>query len=212
MKLFPSKAWIFYILTALAFMAMPVVFFYMNSAQLYGLSVDRIAPDFILKDTQGNPHTLSQHRGRFVYLYFGYLNCNEVCHNQVGVMFNLHHQSHMDNVDFIFITMDPKRDSNKMLNQYFNQFGDNFYALTAESMAQIQVIANQYQAYFFAEGKADPKKDYEISHPGNIFLIDPDGRLKVIYPNQFLRYDNMLTDLKFLNQSFNPQLNSRSQP
>lgn len=199
MKITPSKAWFFYLLTALAFVAIPVAFFYINSAQFYGLAVDRVAPNFTLKDTQGKSHTLSQHQGRFVYLYFGYINCNEVCHNQVGVMFNLHHQSHLDNLDFIFITMDPQRDTVEMLNKYFNQFGDNFYALTADNMAQIQAVANQYQAYFFTDGKANPKKDYEISHPGNIFLIDPSGRLKVIYPNQFLRYDKMLNDLKILN-------------
>lgn len=185
-------------LTLLLIFVMPMAFYLVTTGEYYGRKVDEIAPNFTLRDTQNQPHSLAVHKGKFTFLYFGYLNCNEVCHNQVGVMFNINHQTDNSDLDFIFVTMDPKRDSNSMLNDYFNQFGQNFYALTAESMPQIQKVASLYKAYFFADGNTNLGKDYEISHPGSIFLIDPDGQIQVVYQNTYLRYDKIIEDLNKL--------------
>jgi len=165
---------------------------------MYGRKLDRVAPDFQLLDTQMNQHRLSQHKGKFVFLYFGYLNCNDVCHNQVGVMFNINNQTENKDIDFIFVTMDPKRDSPAMLTDYFNQFGSNFFALTGHSMAEIQKVASLYKAYFFPDGETKTGQDYEISHPGSIFLIDPDGKIQLVYQNIYLRYDKIIEDLNKL--------------
>ena len=178
--------------------AMPLVFYWITTGDYYGRKIDQAAPDFTLVDTQNKEHSLSQHKGKFTFLYFGYLNCDEVCHNQVGVMFNINHQTTNKDLDFIFVTMDPKRDSNQMLNSYFNQFGSNFYALTAKSMREIQAVASKYKAYFSPEGTTKIGNDYEISHPGNIFLIDPKGQIQVVYQNTYLRYDKVIEDLNIL--------------
>ena len=182
---------------------MPLVFYWVTTGEYYGRKIDQVAPDFTLSDTQGKEHSLSQHKGKFTFLYFGYLNCDEVCHNQVGVMFNINHQTTNKDLDFIFVTMDPKRDSKQLLNDYFNQFGSNFYALTGQSMREIQSVASKYKAYFSPESGTQIGKDYEISHPGNIFLIDPNGKIKVIYQNTYLRYDKVIEDLNLLRIKFN---------
>jgi len=179
---------------------LPILFYWISSEDYYGRKVDNVAPNFELLDTQGQAHQLAQHKGKFTFLYFGYLNCNDVCHNQVGVMFNINHQTNNDDLDFIFVTMDPKRDSPEMLNNYFNQFGKNFVALTANSMQTIQKVASLYRAYFFADAATNKGKDYEISHPGSIFLIDPDGKIQVVYQNIYLRYDKIIEDLNKLRE------------
>lgn len=187
-----------YAIALISLVALPILFYWLETDQFYGRSLKRPAPEFNLLDTQLQPHRLSAHRGKFVFLYFGYLNCNDVCHNQVGVMFNIHHQTDHHDLDFIFVTMDPKRDSPKMLNDYFNQFGSNFFALTGQSMQQIQKVAGLYKAYFFADKNTKTIQDYEITHPGNIFLIDPAGNIRVVYQNSFLRYDKIIEDLNIL--------------
>ena len=182
--------------------SIPVLFYWVANDNYYGRHVDDMAQDFELTDVQGKAHRLSKHRGRYVYLYFGYLNCNDVCHNQVGVMFNLHHQSRRDDLDFIFVTMDPKRDSPEMLDAYFNQFGTNFVSLTSNTMQSIQKVAGDYHAAFFPDGNPKLNQDYEISHPGAIYLIDPTGRLQLVYQGD-LRYDMMLEDLQKLTLELN---------
>lgn len=189
--------------TLLLFLLLPIIFYWVTTGEYYGRKMNVQAPKFELHDTNGQLHSLEQHQGKFTFLYFGYLNCNDVCHNQVGVMFNINHQTNNDDLDFIFITMDPKRDSKEMLNNYFNQFGANFTALTADSMREIQKIASKYKAYFQADGLTKSNEDYEISHPGSIFLINPDGRIEIVYQNTFLRYDHVIEDLNKLRTNFN---------
>lgn len=191
-------------LALLLLFGLPVLFYGLVSHDYYGKQINQPAPNFSLQDVQGQAHSLSQHQGRYVYLYFGYLNCDDVCHNQVGVMFNLHHQSHAQDIDFLFVTMDPKRDSPALLKDYFNQFGANFVSLTADNMQIIQKVASLYKAYFFTDSNPKTGQDYEISHPGSIFLIDPSGRLRAVYQGQDLRYDKMLEDLQKIKSGFNP--------
>ncbi len=179
---------------------LPAIFYWLSSGEFYGRKVSTPAPVFELLDTNLNPHSLEQHKGKYVFLYFGYLNCDDVCHNQVGVMFNINHQTDNRDLDFIFVTMDPNRDSTTMLNDYFNQFGSNFTALTGNSVQTIQSIASRYKAPFFATGTLFGNNDYEIAHPGNIFLIDPDGVIQLVYQNQYLRYDKIIADLNKLRQ------------
>jgi protein SCO1/2 len=201
-----STFWALMTLSLLLLFSLPILFYTITSNDWYGKKVDRIAPDFSLMDVQGASHSLSQHQGRYVYLYFGYLNCNDVCHNQVGVLFNLHHQSHADDIDFIFVTMDPQRDSPAMLKDYFNQFGTNFVSLTAANMQEIQKVASTYKAFFFKEPSSKEidvhnRPDYEIAHPGAIYLIDRLGHLRGVYQGKDLRYDKMLEDLQKLKTS-----------
>lgn len=179
-------------------LSLPFVFSWIQNDDLYGHSLNQEAKPFELKDTAGQPHSLAQHRGNYVFLYFGYLNCDEVCHNQVGVMFNIHHQTAEQDIDFIFVTMDPQRDSDEMLNAYFNQFGSNFYALRSDSIKQVQSIATLYNAAFFPDRNIATAEDYEMEHPGTLFLIDPAGQLRVMYPNMHLRYDYIIEDLQQL--------------
>lgn len=188
-------------------LSIPFLFYWISSGEYYGRKVDTQAPNFELVDTKQVKHQLSQHKGKFTFLYFGYLNCDDVCHNQVGVMFNINHQTHNDDLDFIFVTMDPKRDSPEMLNDYFNQFGNNFYALTGKNMAEIQKVASLYKAYFFADSATDKNKDYEISHPGSIFLIDPNGQIQTVYQNIYLRYDKVIEDLNKLRTIYHQNKN-----
>lgn len=202
--------WGLFSLAIAAIISLPAVFYFFISGDFYGREVNRQAPSFELTDIAGQTHRLDSHRGKFTFLYFGYLNCDDVCHNQVGVMFNINHQTDNKDLDFLFVTMDPKRDSKEMLDIYFNQFGKNFTALTANTIQEVQKIAAAYKAPFFTTGSTQADKDYEIAHPGNIFLIDPKGMIRVVYQNQFLRYDRIIEDLNYLRAEFNQPTNSHS--
>jgi len=195
----------FAILLALSLATMvslPIVFYWISSGDYYGRKVETNAPTFTLVDTQNQPHSLQKHLGKYTFLYFGYLRCDDICHNQVGVMFNINNHTPNKDLDFIFITMDPNRDSKEMLNDYFNQFGDNFHALTAQTMQDVQRVASKYKAFFSTDGSTKSNRDYEISHPGTLFLIDPKGMIQVVYQNRFLRYDKIIKDLDTIRQQF----------
>lgn len=196
-----QKRIVFIVLATIALctlLLLPYIFSYAKGSEFYGHFLNKQAPSFELFDVEGASHQLEKHRGRFVFLYFGYLHCDEVCHNQVGVMFNLDRQTAEDDIDFIFITMDPKRDSAQMLKTYFNHLGPNFYALRSETIKDVQSLANRYNAAFYPDKNWTTSEDYEINHPGTLYLIDKTGEIKLIYPNMHLRYDFIIKDLNKL--------------
>ena len=117
-------------------------------------------------------------------------------------MFNLNNHTENEDLDFIFITMDPQRDSRQSLDDYINHLGRNFTALTGKNMKQIQKVASRFNAPFFTDRATTGGQDYEIEHPGTLFLIDPEGRIQVVYQNKFLRYDKMIEDLNRLREQF----------
>lgn len=201
LKTLLAKYW-FIMLSVVIVFSLPVLFYLSKSSNYYGHELNQPAKEFELLDTQGQQHALSQHLGHFTFLYFGYLNCNEVCHNQVGVMFNLSRQAAEKNIDFIFISLDPERDKPAMLDEYFNQLGANFYALYHPSIQVIQSVANAYKSPFYIDrvrqAFSQNSDDYEIQHPGYLYLIDPQGVLRMMYPNLHLRYDYILQDIERL--------------
>ncbi|QCU89485.1 SCO family protein [Thiomicrorhabdus sediminis] len=180
------------------FLLGPMALYHFSTGEYHGKKVLIPAPDFSLKDTHNQAHSLSQHQGKYTFIYFGYINCDGVCHNQVGTLFNVDRQNTSKQMDFLFITLDPDRDTVEMLTNYFDNLGKNFYALYTDNKRQLQNLTAQYKNYFYADKLGTSRADYRINHPGKIYLINPQGQIKLIYQNQFVRYDQILADLEKL--------------
>ena len=145
-----------------------------------GLVSDRPAPEFVLRDAAGKPVSLQDFRGRSVFLMFGYLRCNDVCHAQVANLVALANRlQHSDSV-YLYLAMDSRRDDPAALYEYFDRRGQAFISLHAENTAQMQSIANAYLAGYRIAGNP-ASEDFEIVHPARIFLIDPAGRIRQTY-------------------------------
>jgi protein SCO1/2 len=93
--------------------------------------------------------------------------------------------------------MDPERDDVKKVAKYFDAHADNFISLNADSFKQAQVVAMDYGAFFSKKGQLS-SGDYEIEHPGHIFLIDPLGNLRFTYSAQHKQAERMVSDLRYL--------------
>ena len=190
------------ILGALALLVtLPVLDSPFRDADYYGRLGQRRAPDFTLADAHGRRLGLSDFRGRFVYLMFGYLNCDQVCHPQALTFSMLSRRVRSDNVQFLYVGMDPERDTPERVHQYFDARAANFRGLIAQDMAESQRIAADYRAYFSRE-PGNEQTDYRINHPGFIYLIDPRGDIRLIYSGANLDPSRMLDDLTQLFQEF----------
>lgn len=190
------------ILGALALLVtLPVLDSPFNDVAYYGRLGQRRAQDFTLADAHGRRVGLSDFRGRFVYLMFGYLNCDQVCHPQALTFSMLSRRVRSDNVQFLYVGMDPERDTPERVRQYFDARAANFRGLIAQDMAESQRIAADYRAYFSRE-PGNEQTDYRINHPGFIYLIDPRGDIRLIYSGANLDPGRMLDDLTQLFQEF----------
>jgi protein SCO1/2 len=178
---------------------LPWIFSALNSSgNYYGLYVDKPAYTFNLTDTKGEKVSLENLSGSYVYLMFGFTHCQGTCPPQLGNMLRLNKHTGDKAVRFAFITLDPDRDTGEYLKQYFETQGDNFIALRPESFTQSQELALQYHEYAYLEGQNKNSRDYQINHNGYIYLLDPEGVLKLIYTSAQLNYSEMLEDLNKL--------------
>ena len=192
------------ILVFLAFFLTPFFPNIFSDNQFYGIDANRKAPEFTLSDLAGEKRSLTDFRGNPVFLMFGYLNCDGLCHNQVLLFQEINalisassSAPSSKSPVFLYVAMDPERDDVKKVAKYFDAHADNFISLNADSFKQAQAVAMDYGAYFSKKGQLS-SGGYEIEHPGHIFLIDPLGNLRFTYSAQHKQAERMVSDLRYL--------------
>jgi len=142
------------------------------------------AKGFSLVDHTGKPRTLEDFKGKVVVLFFGYTQCPDVCPTTMaqlaGVMQKLGPQA--DQVQVLFITLDPERDNQQLLAGYVPAFDKRFLGLrgTPEQTAR---TAKEFKVYYAKVPGADPQT-YTIDHMAGTFVFDRDGK-----PRVFIHHD-----------------------
>src|ERR1700726_3169905 len=88
----------------------------------------RAAPDFALRGSDGSELQLRRYRGKVVLLAFGYTSCTEVCPITLGVLAQARKKlaAAADELQVIYITVDPDRDDAPRMRQYLNGFDPSF--------------------------------------------------------------------------------------
>jgi len=153
-----------------------------------------IGGPFTLIDQDGKPRTAASFRGRFLLIYFGYSFCPDVCPTTLAEMGAALDKlgAKKDRVVPLFITIDPERDTPKVLKSYTKSFGPNFIGLTG-TMKQTEQIAREYHVYI----KKRPLQggSYSMDHSGVIYLMGPDGKFVTYYEDE-IGPDKMAEDLR----------------
>jgi protein SCO1/2 len=134
------------------------------------------APALGLKTTNGNEFSWADHQGEAVMLYFGYTNCPDVCPATLSKVDSVLEQlgSDSDRASFVFVTIDPARDSAEVVRQYLDKFNTRFIGLVGTA-GQIEVAKSGYGV--FAEPEDENDEHSDMTHTARVFLIDPDGKL-----------------------------------
>lgn len=166
---------------------------------LYGELIESEAPDFFLTDHSGEKYDFSQHKGKKIILInFGYTNCPDVCPTTLSTLRNVlvNLGDDADNVEALFVTVDPERDTVEKLSKYITYFHENITGLTG-TPDEIENVTSAYRIFFFKE---DEKSDteYLMSHSPSIYLIDKSGNLFLKYPQNKIDPELIAKDIKKL--------------
>ena len=136
------------------------------------------AQGFALTDFNGVPRTLADYRGKAVMLYFGFVQCPDVCPTALGraaEVLQLLGPEAAQRVQLLFVTVDPEPDTPKLLREYMAAFDPSFMALTG-SLEQIQAAADAFRVYF---KKVPTGSTYTMDHTALTYLFDPTGKVRV---------------------------------
>lgn len=135
--------------------------------------------NFTLTGTSGEPFQLQQLRGNIVLLFFGYTSCPDACPSTLAKLqraLNLLSKEQMEQVRTVFVSVDPERDSPKLLKEYVEYFGVNAVGLTG-SKAEIDKVVKAYHAHYMII-PGETSNWYSINHTTTVFLHDKQGKVR----------------------------------
>ena len=157
------------------------------------------AADFELTDQNGQTFRLSEHQGKVVLIFYGYTNCPDVCPLTLSdfklIKADLGEQA--DQVNFVFITVDPERDSQERLKAYLANFDPVFSGLTG-SRSELESVWKAYGVYQ-AKQETGSAAGYLVDHTARTYAIDKQGNLRLTYPFEMER-QAILDDVRHLVQ------------
>ena len=133
-------------------------------------------PETGLTGMDGKPFKLSDLKGKYVWLYFGFTHCPDVCPVAMEYMAAEYKRlKHPDQVVPVFVSVDPKRDTPAVLKTYAAYYGPEFRAATG-SKAAIDELTKGVGAGYVIDPPKKPGGDYNVSHTNLVFVLDPEGR------------------------------------
>ncbi len=154
-------------------------------------------PDFTLTAAGDTPVSLSDFRGQYVYIYFGYTYCPDFCPTTLAKLANVRAEmgDEADRMQVIMITVDPERDTPDVLAGYVQAFDPTFIGLTG-APDDIAAAAGSL-GVFFQRTDGSAGTGYVVDHSTRTYLIGPDGRALIAYPYD-AEAEAMAADLRWL--------------
>jgi protein SCO1/2 len=143
------------------------------------------ARDFALTDHNGQPRRLADFKGKVVAVFFGFTQCPDVCPTTMLEMAKVMQAlgPDADKVQVLFITVDPERDTQKLLAEYVPAFDKRFLGLYGDLNQTAQVAKEFKVIYNKVPGKTPGS--YSMDHTAATFIFDQQGRLRLyVRPGQ----------------------------
>lgn len=176
------------------------VFLFSRPASFRGTTYEEpypVAPEIELTRADGSRFQLSGQRGKVVALFFGYTSCPDVCPTTMAELKQALEElgDQADQVQVLFVTVDPQRDTPQRMQEYVNHFNPDFIGLSG-SESELANVWNDY-GVFRAVVDGTSAAGYIVDHTARVTLIDQQGNLRVSYGFD-TPVEDVVHDLKLL--------------
>jgi len=140
------------------------------------------ARDFKLTDHNGRPRTLASFKGKVVAVFFGYTHCPDVCPTTLSDFATALKQLGPlgDQVQVLFVTVDPQRDTPALLKQYVPAFDPRFLGMVTDP-DNLKAVAKEYKIVY-QKTSVKGVDNYLIDHSAGSYVYDAKGRLRLLIP------------------------------
>lgn len=156
-----------------------------------------LGTDLSLTDFNGQPRTLQDFKGKVLVVFFGFVQCPDVCPTTLAEFVQVRDSlgKDGDRVQVAFVTVDPERDTPEVLRQYVTQFDPSFIGLRGDADATARV-AKSFKV-FYAKVPGKEPGSYTMDHTAGSYVFDPEGKVRL-----FVRYGTgaqaLASDIKTL--------------
>ena len=144
--------------------------------------------DFQLTDQNAETFDLEKLKGHWSMIFFGYTHCPDICPTTMTLLDSVikdlteNNEKKLSLPQIVFVSIDPKRDTQEHLAEYITYFNPAFYGLTG-SEKNISSLTKQLGILYMKITNKDPGNinDYLMDHSSSILLLDPEARLVGIF-------------------------------
>ena len=154
--------------------------------------------DFTLIDQYSQPFTLGEHKGKVILLFFGFTYCPDVCPLTLSTWKKVQEamEEDVDKVEFVYITVDPERDTPEKIASHLAVFSPDFIGLTGP-VKDLQEVYSSYGIYREKNQISDSAAGYLINHTSRINIIDRSGTWRLTFSHDAL-VEDLVHDIRLL--------------
>lgn len=157
-----------------------------QSADSTTAAQEPMAPPLRLTQASGQVFDLAEQRGRVVAIFFGYTHCPDFCPTTLADFASVKRRlrERGDSVTFVFITVDPQRDTPEIADRYAKGFDRDFIGLSGDSATLADVQRGFHVASFIERDSVTGQvpRDYLVGHSALVFVVSKDGRIATLLP------------------------------
>ncbi len=143
-------------------------------------------PDFVL-NRDGGAFTPADLQGKWSVVFIGYTFCPDICPTTLADLNRIYPKLKAnpagDEVQVVFISVDPNRDIPKNLAEYSHYFNPEFIGVTAAHEALFPLTRAMGMVYSIVEEGTEGS--YLVDHSASIALLNPQGQLQAMFRPEF---------------------------
>lgn len=135
------------------------------------------APDLVLADQHGQPFRLADHAGQIALVTFGYTHCPDFCPVTLSLYRHVKERlgTEAAQVRFVFVTVDPERDTPAVIGAHLDAFDPSFVGLTGPP-AEVAGVLSAWGV------QAKASLHDTVDHSTSVYVVDAGSRLRLTYP------------------------------
>ncbi|WP_281560722.1 SCO family protein [Thalassomonas sp. RHCl1] len=160
---------------------------------------------FQLRDHHNRVFNNQALKGRWHLISYGYTSCPDICPNTLLLLTQLENKLKSGNkrpdLHFLFYTIDPARDSAEKLALYVAYFSENLTGIRAEEKDKARAFEQDLGIKAQVNNNSD-NGDYQVSHGGALYLINPDGQLQAVFQPLKDPFGNLAFDIDVLYRDY----------
>ena len=139
---------------------------------------------FAFTDHENRAFDLSRLKGKWSFLFFGYTHCPDICPTTLATLVRARENiakstAGAKDVQFVFISVDPNRDTASKLRQYVTYFDTTFLGVTGGDAQLGNLVGQLGAAYQVAVTRG--MENYPVYHTAAVFLVDPRARYHAVF-------------------------------
>ena len=133
-------------------------------------------PALTLVDQDNKPFPTAKLQDSWSLMFFGFTNCPDICPTTLTTMNQAAKRLSDKQIRYLFVSLDPQRDTPEKLKEYVTYFNSDFIGLSGNK-ADIDQLSEKLGVIYDYEGDVDSGK-YTVNHYAAILVIDPQGRVR----------------------------------